>query len=183
MKRGVFLIALSLIGLSLRVQPFSAQTPKTSNVEMIRFTGSVTRGQVFERSIGRNMVFRLNPGGEGWGVSVVIKQRPEDEHREACEPLHGGSECDFLGEYFMPNSRSADYLKSKVRMFQVGLGRLLPASDEEKRQNPDWWRTPNYEKWGTGTFTIEDIKVGAASGNEDPWIDSMKFGVELRLPR
>ena len=60
------------------------------------------------------MIFRLEPGGGGWAISVVIKELPENEHREACEPLHGGSECDFPGEYFTPGSRATDYLKSKV---------------------------------------------------------------------
>jgi hypothetical protein len=87
------------------------------------------------------MLFRLDPTSEGWQLAVVIKKLPEDEHREECEPLHGGSECDFAGEYFTADSKAWGYLKSRVRTFGVGLGRHRPASDQERRDNPGWWRS------------------------------------------
>jgi hypothetical protein len=98
------------------------------------------------------MLFRLDPTSEGWQLTVVIKKLPEDERREECEPLHGGSECDFAGEYFTADSKAWDYLKSRVRTFGVGLGRQRPVSDRERRDHPDWWRTPDYERWGMGKF-------------------------------
>ncbi|MGE5243496.1 MAG: hypothetical protein ACM3SQ_04645 [Betaproteobacteria bacterium] len=176
-------IGLLLFASSLQAQPSSKVAPARSTVEVIQFTGSVVRGVPFERPIGRNMVFRLEPVPEGWSIAVVIKKRPEDEHREGCEPLHGGSPCDLAGEYFTPNSKALDYLKSRTREFRVGLGRQLPLSDQEKRDNPDWWRTPAYERSGTGTLTIEDIKVDSVPGDEHPGILSMRFTVELRLPK
>jgi hypothetical protein len=175
-------IGLLVIGLSWS-EPSPARAQEMPSADVIRFAASVTHEERFERPIGRDMVFELRPNSEGWTIGVVIRKRPDDEHRERCEPLHGGSECDFIGEYFTPNSQAWGYLKSRVRQFRFGLGRQLPVSDQEQRDNPDWWRTPEYEKWGKGTFTIEDITLGPAKDNEGPSIASMRFRVDLQLPR
>ena len=183
MIRAGLLIGIALIGPSVWGQPSFRQPSTRPASVLIRFPGSVARGARFEHPIQQNMLFRLDPTSEGWHLAIVIKKIPEDEHREACEPLHGGSACDFAGEYFTANSTAWPYLKSRVRQFGVGLGRQRPVSDQEKQDNPDWWRTPDYERRGMGRFIIEDIKVDAAPGDEHPGILSMRFRVELRLPR
>jgi hypothetical protein len=176
------LILLAVVAL-LWPQPAAPRRARVPDIEVIQFAGAVTRGQLFERPIGRKLVFQLDPNDEGWSLSVVIKQRPEDDHREACEPLHGGSQCDFAGEYFLPDSKAWDYLKSRTRTFQIGLGRMKQPTAAERKENPQWWRRPEYEAWGTGTFIIEDVTVGVGKNADECWIDSMTFRVELRLPR
>ena len=199
--RGIFVVSL-LVGL----QPhpgWATENQLTSKDEIISFEGSVKRGQGFEKELGNHLVLRIKPiaphPGEGWTIVVMRKYLNKEEPRIMYFQFpHGGPPVDIAaGCGSMLSIECREYIVKgmgfwgRERKFEIGLGRILPLSEEEakhERERPDPWNTfPKYEKTGTGTFTIEDVSIEKTADEEEVkrslyWVDTMKFKVDIKLP-
>jgi hypothetical protein len=82
----------------------SAPAPDTSEV---KFSGEILVGQTFEREVGHDMLFRLQPlagdMGGGWVIEIVPKEQPADGPIEfaaiATPPYHFYNQRYLAGAY------------------------------------------------------------------------------------
>jgi hypothetical protein len=173
----------------------------------LSFTDEVSQGQTFERALGGNLKFRLDPAGRGkssgWTIEVVGKSQKPDEPEYSwvvTPPYHFYNPRYLIsGQYDM---KADEAVRESPRDFNFVLddGQYARASDlfsvAEESHPADAQKTDaRWEKEGEdaaeaqshfpvakGRLTILDSKVAAVPDSPFGRIESIKFRVELRVP-
>ena len=167
---------------------------------VIQFSGEVLRGEVFEREINSNLVFRLVPRAQGWDIQVGNKTNTDLDFSRITPPLRGINSRQLNGWHFRnadntgPNEGSVN-APQEVREFefvlneedyQLALDALTKLSwpydytDEEVDEASQ--QIYGGLKQGRGILTVTDMEFGNLEPNKEAWFERVKFNVTLTLP-
>ena len=177
----------------------SPTTPTT----VLKFSGKVSRGQIFEKEIRQDLVFRLTTAECGWNIKIVNKTQPDhDVVGVVTPPLRGMNDCYIAGWHFRnsdnsgPNDGSVN-APQKEREFNFVLSEadyqaayiyneLIIHSyefdnmaEQDKKQIEEQYKKL---KPGAGKLAITNLELGNLIVGKLAWIDNMEFEVTLDLP-
>lgn len=167
----------------------------------------VSQGATFERAIGGNLTFRLNPArarSSGWTIEVIGKKSKgsqDPEYSWVVTPPYHFYNPRYLtsGDYGIS---ADDAVKDSPRDFNFVLDdeQYARASDlvslaaeshpDDVRKTEAEWEKESAEAADSlshfpvakGRLTILDSNVGVAPGDEFGQIERVKFRVELHVP-
>jgi len=168
--------------------------------------GEVSAGQAFERKIGGNLLFRLNPKTalSGWTIEVISEHTGDPAHSEyvwVVNPPYRSFNTSFLDTSYGIKAKDAvaypprefnfvlteDQFKRAADLVEI-LIMSRPLSDKRPQEEID-------KEWNMarealarlpvakGRLTIADSRVADSAGKSDLGsIDWLKFEVELHVP-
>ncbi len=172
-------------------------TPQINSI--IKFKGAVSRGQIFEKEISNDLVFRLDQSGQDWGIWIGDKSETNHDFSAlATPPFHGMNSSYIEGWHFRnsdnsgPNEAGEKNVNAPQheRRFCFFLNEAdyqiayyyrndqLLSSDEERHEIQEKFRSLEAK---AGTLNITHLELGNLLINERAWIEHMKFEVELKL--
>ena len=191
---------LTRIAIAILVLTVGGSTP--APMRTIRFSGFVHGGQRFEHRFTDSLRFVLDPGSlgrEGWILRVLAADSTADFAGIATPPFHGPNDLDLEAWHFRnadntgPN-RGDPNVPQEQRSFEFFLSTpayrvavnaldvvLWPGARGQSAQDSAlavWQSVPR----GTGQFTVTRMSLGGLGDGERPWIDSLRFVVDLKLP-
>jgi hypothetical protein len=191
-KKAAAALAALLLPLSSVIGAEAAKT--------IVFKGSVQRDKMFEKRVGPDLAFRLNPYEYGWDINVgAVKNRDLDKDYSAVvtPPFRGVNARQIEGWHF----RKADNAGGLNAPHYVRGFRFVSTEGEFDRANElrgkyfAFTRNPadNHDaqenlqafidgQTSTGTLTITRIELGRPEAGKQAWIESMDFTVSLEAP-
>lgn len=210
MKKIVFII-LILISTACSDGSFTPATENKENetlADKITFTGQVSRGQVFEKEISEDLLFRLVPTEYanidivGWQINIINKSYPEHELASvATPPFRGNQVLDIVGWHFRNDDNSGPFVSipggyykpQEVRPFSFilteesyetaleAIGCIIsPCDNMEVEEAIQIHETiPK----ASGKLTINQLDLGNLVIGERAWIEIMEFTVELEVPK
>jgi len=163
-----------------------------SNVRTVSIEGALRRGEAFRGEIGRNLVFRLDPGEMGWDVIVTdAADSPANFAGVVHLPLRFDYTLSVLAWQF---AADAEFAPTKEREFEFVLHRedydrvrkerellLWPYSftDAEvaKAQNPTF-----DVLCGRGRLVLSNVAAVVPDEKPGGHINSLSFRAEFTLP-
>jgi hypothetical protein len=178
--------------------PASPAQPSSGKSLNVRFTGEVTHGQRFEKTIAPGMVFRLEPyagSDPGWSIRLEPSSEPSPESIDCIAPTeetaHGSNELaldppERIGEDAeLKRLREFGFIPTpsqcKVAWDLMNLALYGSKLTDKEREEAEikLSKIPS----GTGTFKVVDDRLSVPSGKDQPVaIDWLKFEVEFRFP-
>lgn len=175
-----------------------AYFPNIEISQVCKFSGEVLKDQYFRQEITKNLVFCLKPNKLGWEISVTDTLENDCERNfnvPVTPPWHGENPI-FISGYQFRNSDNTDVndgsvnAPQEIRCFnfvfsQEGYERML-AERKCLQWNIDCSDSGMEEEQiytSRGILTITELELGNLIPNEQAWIDSMKFDVEIYLPK
>jgi hypothetical protein len=190
------LLSSLLIG-AAQGKPQAAQ-PSSGKSPNLRFTGEVTRGQRFSKTIAPGMVFRLEPDAgndPGWSIRLELSSEPSPESIDCIAPTeetsHGSNELAFEAPERIGQDAELKRLREfgfiptpsecKVAWNLMNLAIYPPKLTDKEREEAGnkLSKIPS----GTGTFKVVDDRLSVPPGKDQPVaIDWLKFEVEFRFP-
>lgn len=163
----------------------------------VRFSGEVVKDQLFEREVGRGLLFRLNPNRAsnppGWTIELRSLANPENDFLWVATPPYRFMNPRYLDTSYGYSAQEA------VQMSERPFNFVLNAADYQKMTEAVrtlLWSYGHSEaelaearkvveetQTGSGSLRILHARVGVERvGDERGWIESLKFEVELCLP-
>ncbi len=192
-------IILALVMMSGVADDVVGQVPSWS----VWFAGGVVRGQVFEKEIAGDLVFRLVPDEYGWKIWVGKKDNPDQDFSSVVTPPFRGMNHRYIkGWHFRnadnsgPNEPGAKNVNApqKVREFAFVLNEgdhrvtsetlsqlLWPTNDWEREEARRTFEAVEM-RTARGQLTIVDLALGNLIMGNRAWIDDMRFEVKLFQP-
>lgn len=178
----------------------------TKNPVPYSFTGQVSRGEKFEKTLPGNLVFALLPttyAEIGWvGWNIHLGSSSESSHNYAgvvTLPLRGTNDLQIIGWHFRnedntgPNDGSI-YAPQEERFFSYILNEenyqiasdaveciMWPLLCEEMDTHEAIDLHQSVPTMG-GRLLITNLELGNLEPGRQPWIEYMEFEVELNLP-
>jgi len=176
---------------------------KTSTKESsvtVSFIGEVSKGESFEKVVGKGLVFRLNPTRDiEWIISIEPEIIPDQDSSWnfagiVTPPYRGGVNNTWIDGWQFRNSDNSGPLEwgslnapGKVREFFF----VLSTEDYQKAQEaldkmlwPGNWSAEEVQNAkniheelpkGVGRLTIKEMELGNLIIDEKPWIELMEF--------
>jgi hypothetical protein len=197
--RGALWCALSF-SLLLAATDGKPQAPAQPSRESpsLRFTGEVTHGQRFEKTIAPGMVFRLEPyagNDPGWSVRLEPSSEPSPESIDCIAPTeetsHGSNELaldppERIGEDAeLKRLRQFGFIHTPSQckvawdLMNVALYGSKLTNKEREEAEIKLSKIPS----GTGTLKVVDDRFSVPPGKDQPVaVDWLKFEVEFRFP-
>jgi hypothetical protein len=164
----------------------------------LHFTGEVTRGQRFEKSVASGLVFRLEPDGgddSGWSIRLAPASEPSpaliDCIGSVSEPLHGSNKLSIDPSgvsiingrtYWFPDVREFYFVTNPLECksaWDLANAAYYPSklTDQEREQAGE---KLFQIRTGHGSFKILDSRLNVPAGEKTPRaIEWLKFEVEL----
>jgi hypothetical protein len=191
---------------SLATGHFQVQPPATSasaaapqpDLQELRFTGEVTRGQPFTRDVGHHLVFRLTPAtsdeGGGWVIEILPPVEPSGDPVEfaaiATPPYHAYNDR-YIAAAFGYSAREA--LQAPLRKFnfvqsvedqqradEVVNAALYPSTVGEA-ERARVAAEASALMLGTGQLRVVHSRLTAGKDGAPDFIASIKFEVVLNF--
>lgn len=179
--------------------PVSPVRPALGKSPSLRFTGEVTRGQRFEKTVAPGMIFRLEPDAgddPGWSIRLELSSKPSPESIDCIAPTeetsHGSNELALEAPERMGQDAELKRLREfgfiptpsecKVAWNLMNLANYPSKLTDKEREEASnkLGKIPS----GTGTFKVVDDRLSLPAGKDQPVaIDWLKFEVELRFPQ
>jgi hypothetical protein len=166
----------------------------------LHFTGEVTRGQRFEKSVGFGLVFRLEPyagDDSGWSIRLAPASEPSPASMDCIgsvsEPLHGSNKLSIDPSgvsivngrtYWFPDFREFYFVTNPLECksaWDLANAAYYPSklTDQEREQASE---KLFQIRTGHGSFKILDSRVNVPAGEKKPSaIEWLKFDVELNF--
>lgn len=163
-------------------------------------TGTVVRGEAFERPLREGLAFRLVPGSHGWILWIGDPARPDENYAAvATPPLRGPNPLDIQGWHFRnadntgPNTAGPKNLNvpQRLRAFAFVRDRpaflaasdalgvaLWPAGHTAGQVAAALAAYERLEK-GTGRLEITGLELGNLAAGERAWIERMEFRLTI----
>ena len=190
----------------------STNSVNTNSTKIVKFSGEVANGQKFEKEIGNNLFFRLEPGGSSWTIAVgskTSKISATDIGYEgynnfavvATPPYRGINDTEIVGSDFRNSDNSGPNegpksvnASDEVRVFYFVLNDAAYEKASEALDKMLWSYSYSEQEVneagaihdnlskGHGTLTIKDLKLNNLVIGKQAGIESMKFDVELVFP-
>jgi len=183
--------------------PTVTYTPTT----VLNFSGEVSRGQIFEKEIAQDLVFRLTPTKYGWNIWMGNKVQPDHDFvGMVTPPFHGMNARYVKGWHFRNSDNSgpneageknvnapqkerrfyfvlneADYQVASIAYDILHYPSLLSKDLSEQSKKQILEQREKLEP-REGELAITRIELGNLIVGEQAWIDYMEFEVTLDLP-
>jgi hypothetical protein len=175
---------------------------KEKDCSTIKFSGEVKKGQAFEKDVNAELLFKLAPelhpaNPQGWTIEIRSKENPEHDYVWVATPPYRFSNPRTLDTAYGMSARQAVDWSPRTFAFVLnqedyeklnGAVRTLlwpyTYTEKERDQAEKVWNELVENHAGQGRLEIVDFRLGSA-GREDEvgWIESLKFDVELCLPK
>jgi hypothetical protein len=167
----------------------------------IHFSGEVRQGELFEKELYQNLVFRLIPSEFGWTISIGEKANPNENFSRVVTPPYRGINHIYVEGWHFRNSdnsdanwagpknvnapgrtREFDFVTSEADYMQASnlLDKMLwnsSESEEDEARNLHDQITK-----GKGALKITAMKLNNLTVGERAGFNYMEFDVELILP-
>jgi hypothetical protein len=162
-----------------------------------RFSGEVVKDRLFEREVGRGLLFRLNPSQAsnppGWTIEMRSQANPEDDYLWVATPPYRFMNPRYLDTSYGNSATQAIQMSERpfnfvlnnadYEMMTEAVRRLLWPANVSEAELADARKVLAETPTGSGSLRILNARVGGESeGNEGGWIEYLKFEVELCLP-
>jgi hypothetical protein len=186
-----------------------SEVPSAAGASTKKFTGEVSRGQRYQRPVGDNLEFRLEPTDLGWTIAIstrsnwrTVGRGSENFVQVVTPPYRGINPVNIEGWHFRnsensgPNAAGSKNVNAPqlVREFDfvlndseyedalVALQKILwPYSYSEQQVQEATAKHDGLSK-GNGELRILDLRLNNLVSGRQAGVDSMKFEVELTLP-
>ena len=153
----------------------------------VAFEGEVTRGETFSFPITDSLKFVLDPFPGGWEIVVRAADRPEENLARLTPPLHGPNPRQILGWHFerdgaggaSERSRGAPQ-RERDFIFSEKVGRSIQGPESDRAPTPE--EIDEVARDGSGTLTIEDMRIPEPKPGQDPEIEWMRFSATVDFP-
>lgn len=176
-------------------------SPTTNPAEpstRVSFQGKVLKGEIFEEALSDSLLFRLDPLKHGWEIWVGDNMAAEHNFSAvATPPFHGINARYIEGWHFRNSDNSgpneAGEKNVNAPQYQREFCFFLNDSDYQMayawlndQQSSEGDRQESAENYSlerarAGTLKINHLELDNLVVDEQAWIESMEFEVELRL--
>lgn len=171
----------------------------SSSPETVRFEGQLSRGQIFEESIGQNLAFRLEPFEQDWEIWIGNpKQSDQNFAAIVTPPFHGLNSLYIEGWHFRnsDNSGPNEAGEKNVNAPQQERAFCFVLNEEEYQAAYEWLNkqlssseaggqppvaNQNVIEPRAGLLRITQLTLGNLNVGDHAWIESLEFEVELQF--
>ena len=168
----------------------------------LKFSGELKKGQAFEKDVDSKLLFRLAPelhpaNPQGWTIEIRSQADPKHDYVWVATPPYRSSNPRYLDTGYGISARQAvdwsprtfDFVLTEQDYEKLnGAVRILlwpyTYTEEEHDEAEKLWNEMLTNRTGQGRLQIVDFRLGSAGAEDEVgWIESLKFEVELCLPK
>jgi hypothetical protein len=151
---------------------------------VIIFHDHISKGEIFKKDLGANLLFVLQPNESGW--DIVVKSKDESQNDDfaqvATPPLHGPTPLQIEAHSFISNDERSNSAQL-VRDFSFVLNKKdADAMVDAISQFTEGKTTDfniNVHSFGKGKLIISNLKLDSGTTNTQTSIGSMDFEVTI----
>ena len=151
-------------------------------------TGSVKRGERFQRDLWDGLRFELDPTDLGWEIAIRDTTRAAENLARLTPPLHGPNPRDIEGWHFRnqantgPNKGDVNApRRERWFIFSREVGRAIQPEGSTGDISEE--AVERVGQRGRGAFTIEDLVLTRPAPGERAGIESMRFTAAIEEVR
>ncbi len=163
----------------------------------IRSSGEVVKNQLFEREVGRGLLFRLNPSQAsnppGWTIELRSRANPENDFLWVATPPYRFMNPRYLDTSYGYSAQQAVQMSERAFNFVLNdsdyekmteaVRKLLWPYNHSEAELAEAEKVLEETPTGSGRLHILDARLGGEDETEGRgWIESLRFEVELCFP-
>ncbi len=163
----------------------------------IRFGGEVVKNQLFEREVGRGLLFRLHPSRAsnppGWTIELRSRANPDNDFLWVATPPYRFMNPRYLDTSYGYSAQQAVQMSERAFNFVLNdadyekmteaVRKLLWPYNHSEAELAEAEKVLEETPTGSGRLHILDARLGGEDEtNGRGWIENLRFEVELCVP-